>query len=410
MYSQKHIVFYSNEMIGEKLKILQVTPFYYPAWAYGGAPRIVYELSGALAKRGHDVTVYTTDVLDEASRYSCNDNRANVEGVKVIYFKNLSNSLAYNHQGYLPLGLMKTVRESLSGFDVIHLHCHRHLLNNIVRHFAVKLKKPYIFSAHGTVLRIQRKIFIKALYDILLGNRILKHASHFVAVSEREAIQYQNSGVHKDIISVIYNGIDAHNFDDLPAKNIFRNQYGLKDSKVILYLGRISSEKGLDFLVRAFSSIRRDDTVLVIAGNDMGFKKNVEKVIESEHASGKVIFSGLLEGDMKKAAYQDADLVVLPSSHEIFGLVPFEAIMCGSPVIVTDTCGCSEIIGKEDIGYVVKYNDLNGLRQKIMDILENRDIAMGKVKKGQKFIKNALSWEGTGYRYEQLYMDIVLKK
>jgi glycogen synthase len=54
-------------MVGKKLKILQVTPFYYPAWAYGGAPRVVYELSGSLAKRGHDVTVYTTDVLDEAA-------------------------------------------------------------------------------------------------------------------------------------------------------------------------------------------------------------------------------------------------------------------------------------------------------------------------------------------------------
>lgn len=394
-------------MIKKQLKILQVVPYFYPAWAYGGIPRVAYELSKELAKKGHDVTVYTTDVLDQDSRYVFKDRRSIVNGIKVYYFKNLSNFFAYNYQIFLPIGLAHFVRKTLPKFDIIHLHGHRNFLNNIIHYYALKCKKPYILSGHGTVLRIERRIFTKVVFDKVFGQQILRDAVHFVAVSENEVKQYGKMGIKKERITVIYNGIDLDIYIKFPPKDNFRKEYNLLGKKVILYLGKITPRKGIDFLVRAFSELKIDDAMLVIAGNDMGFKNKVKKIIDERSVVDRVIFTGLLVGEKKLAAYWDADVLVYPAIHEIFGLVPFEAILCGTPVIVTDDCGCGEIIGREDIGYVVKYRDICGLMDKIGEVLNEKDAAQERVKKGREFIVNHLNWEWIGDQYVEVYRRFV---
>lgn len=391
----------------KRLKILQVVPYFYPAWAYGGIPRVVYELSKELVRRGNDVTVYTTDVLNQDSRYNQSGKEAVVDGIKVHYFKNLSNTLAYNYQVFLPIGLGSFIQRTISKFDIIHVHGHRHLLNNIVHHYALKSNTPYIFSGHGTVLRIERRFFAKRVFDRVLGNMILRDAKHFVAVSENEVRQYEEMGVNRGKIDLIYNGIDIDAYRVLPEKDTFRKKYGLTGEKIILYLGKITPRKGVDFLVKAFSELKMDDSVLVIAGNDMGFKNKVEMIIKERSLVGSVIFTGLLTGDEKLAAYQDADVLVYPAVHEIFGLVPFEALMCGTPVIVTDDCGCGEIISREGIGYIVRYNDIYGLRDKITGILGDRNTAQEMVRRGREFIVNNLNWELIGNKFVDVYRRVI---
>lgn len=160
-------------MVNKRLKILHVLPYFYPAWAYGGVPRVAFELTKELARIGHEVTVYTTDVFDRSSRICGIDYgiQVIVDGVKVVYFKNLSNRLVYDLQLFLPLGLRKKIKETLPDFDIVHLHSHRHFLNNVVRYHAKKIKKPYLLSAHGTVTQIERRFFLKTVFDIFLGGK-----------------------------------------------------------------------------------------------------------------------------------------------------------------------------------------------------------------------------------------------
>lgn len=384
-----------------------MVPYFYPAWAYGGIPRVVYELSKALVKKGYDVTVCTTDVLDKNSRCDNSGKDTVISGIKVHYFKNLNNSLAYTYQFFLPVGLAGFMRKYISGFDIIHLHGHRHLLNNIVHHYALKSNTPYIFSGHGTVLRIERRFFAKRVFDRVLGNIILRDAKHFVAVSENEVRQYEEMGVNRGKIALIYNGIDIDAYSVLPEKDSFRKKYGLTGEKIILYLGKITPRKGVDFLVKAFSELKMDDSVLVIAGNDMGFKNKVEMIIKERSLGGRVILTGLLVGEAKLSAYQDADVLVYPAIHEIFGLVPFESIMCGTPVIVTDDCGCGEIISREGIGYIVRYNDIYGLRDKIKEVLDDKNTAQEMVGSGREFIVNNLNWELIGNKFVDVYRKVI---
>lgn len=385
----------------EKLKILHVTPCFYPAWSYGGIPRVVYELSRELAKRGHGVEVYTTDVLDRSSRYHSGEER--IDGVKAHYFRNLSNSLAYNFQVYLPTGLFSRMGRTIADFDILHLHGHRNFLNNIARHWAKKFHKPYILSAHGTVLRIERRVTAKKVFDAFFGNGVLEDAAHFTAVAESEVDQYELMGIKKDDVTVVNNGIDIDAFGKLPERGGFRKKYNIGGKKMALFLGKITPRKGVDFLARAFAELKREDAILVIAGNDMGFKKNVEEIIKVKGIGERVIFTGLLAGEEKLAAYRDADLLVYPAIYEIFGLVPFEAILCSTPVIVTDDCGCGEIINRENIGYTVKYNNILGLRDKINEVFEDKTGAAEKVERGKRFIALNLGWGKIASEFEKIY-------
>jgi len=392
----------------KKLRILQVAPYFYPAWAYGGVPRVVYELSRELARRGHDVTVYTTDVLDRSSRYGAAGNEAVVmDGVKARYFRNISNRLAYDYQMFLPVGLMGAMRRTIEDFDVIHMHGHRNLLNNIVRRHAVRHGKPYVLSGHGTVLRIERRLLAKSVFDAFFGRQILRDAARFIAVSESELGQYEKMGVSADRVDVIYNALDADAFKTLPQKGLFRERHGLGKRPLVLYLGKITPRKGIDFLIRAFSGLGMPEATLVIAGNDMGFKGELLKIIREKGVGERVLFTGLLVGDEKLSAYVDADVLVYPAVHEIFGLVPFEAMMCGTPVIVTDDCGCGEIIAREKIGFVVRYNNVAELRDIIKKVLADRGASLESARRGRAFIEKDLNWPVIGQRYIDAYRRLV---
>ncbi|OGW44372.1 MAG: hypothetical protein A2Y66_07300 [Nitrospirae bacterium RBG_13_41_22] len=388
------------------MNILQVTPYFYPAWSYGGIPRVVYELSKALVISGNKVIVLTTDVLSREKRYEKREDT--IEGIDVHYFRNISNYLAYHYQFYTPLGMRKWLSKSLNDIDIAHMHGHRHLLNNIAFETLKEKNIPYVFSAHGTFLRIERQLFLKKIFDLFWGNKIIQNASHFIAVSGKEADQYVSVGIPREKISVVYNGIDVEAYRELPEKGVFRDRYNLMDKKIVLYLGKITPRKGIDVLVKAIAELPHSDTVLVIAGNDMGFKSAVDRLVKEFGVQKGVIFTGLLVGEEKLAAYRDADVLVYPAVYEIFGLVPFEAIMCGTPVIVTDDCGCGEIIGKIGAGYVVKYGDVQGLKDRILEVLKNKKEAQEKVQKGKEFIQRNLRWEKIAYEMEKVYEKICL--
>lgn len=392
----------------KKLRILQIVPFYYPAWAYGGIPRVVYELSTELTRRGHHVSVSTTDVLDQYMRSPYSGITTNINGVRASYFRNLSNRLAYDYQIYLPMGMKQSIREAIEEADIIHMHGHRNFLNNIVHSIAHRLKRNYIFSAHGTVIPIERRVLAKRVFDIIFGNSILRDAKHFIAVSEKEVNQYEAMGITRNKVSVVYNGIDINAFQNLPEKGTFRRRYGLEGKEIVLFLGKITPRKGVDFLVRAYSLLKRDNTILVIAGNDMGYKSKVERLIAETNLHSRVIFTGLLIDNDKLAAYQDANVLVYPSVYEIFGLVPFEALLCGTPVVVSDDCGCGEIIRREGIGKLILYNDDRGLRDAIEEVLHNPTHVDKMTLKGKEFIKQKLSWEVIAEQYENVYYHSML--
>ena len=378
------------------MKILQVIAYFNPK--FGGDVNVCFNLSKQLAKRNHEVTIITSD-FQFVSQYA-KEIRDN--GVQVLSFPCIAN---YGLFLYTPS--MKTwLERNIENYDLIHLHNYRSYQNVIVCKYARKYRIPYIVQAHGSVLPFFEKQNLKKLFDFLWGNKILKDARKCIAVSHVEREQYRKMGIPDSQIVIIPNGINPNEFKNLPEKGKFRNKYHISpDEKIILYLGRIHKRKGLDFLIDSIFQLSqiRNDIRLILAGPDDGYLENVKKMIQEKNLSPVVIFSGFLPEKEKYEALTDADVLVYPGIFEIFGLVPFEAILCGTPVIVTDDCGCGEIVKEAGCGYLVKYGDVNNLTKTLQLALENPDENKSMVERGINYIQNNLAWESIVNKIELNY-------
>lgn len=389
------------------MRILQVYPYFYPAWKYGGVTRVVYDMSKHLADRGHEVTVYTTDALDEKSRIKISSHPHCINGVRTYYFKNLSNYLAYKHNLALPVEMFFRTKKEIKEFNVIHLHGGRTFLNMIVHHYAKKYGIPYVVQAHGALPRAIKKQSLKKIFDLFFGYKILKDASKVIALTKTEADQYKKMGVDEDKIEIVPNGIDLSEYDNLPKRGEFRKKYRIKtDEKIVLYLGRIHVIKGIDLLLDAFSDLanKMGGVKLVIAGPDDGFLSTSKAQIEDLKIGDRILFTGPLYETNKLEAYVDADVYVLPSVYEIFGVTVLEACACGTPVIVTDRCGIFDLV--EKVGYVVEY-DKEQLRDAVFKMLSDDGVRRRFGEEGRRLVREEFGWGKIVNRFEEIYLNLM---
>jgi len=382
--------------------VLQVTPYFPPTWAYGGIPRIVDGLSRALVDAGHRVTVLTTDALDASGRVTLSSDRDH-HGVRVLTVPNWSNRAAYRHQLFLPRGINEILGCVGDDVDVIHLHGHRHLLNNAAVRWAKQGGIPYVLTANGTLLRHERKIGVKWLWDQVVAGDIPDGASRLIAVSAADVARHRQAGIPTDKIERIPNGLDLGEFEKLPERGQFRKAHGLGAGPLVTYLGRVSPRKGVEHLVRAFADGALSPAKLVVAGNDMGAMGTAM----SEPHTVDVNFVGLVQGDKRLSLLADTDVLVYPSADEVFGLVPFEGLLCGSPVVVADDCGCGELIAEAGAGLLVKYGDVEGLRARIRTLIDDRSAADAMVSRGRRYVTDQLGFGVIAAKHLDVYRMVM---
>jgi len=390
------------------MKILQVISYFAPAWAYGGPVRVVYELSKELVKRGHQVTVFTTDVLDEKRRVKKEFDK--IEGIKVYYFPTISNWASWHLKGFISPKMYFALDKKVRDFDIIHLHEFYTFQGVITPRLCQKYKVPYVFSGHGSVLPLPERgrQWIKKFYTLLWGKKIIKDAASLIALTQTEKKQYLNFEGVSQKIQVIPNGIDLDAFQKLPPKGKFRKRYNLpRDEKIILFLGRIYKLKGLERLIYSFAELRKHlhTVCLVIAGPSVNnYQKELEKIVRKLELQKKVIFTGFLDGQEKLSAFIDADVLVLPSLDDVFGVVILEAMACQLPVVATEGVGLSKIIDKV-AGLKVK-NNVKDLRRGLLRILQDQKLKDRFSKGGGKLVKK-FNQKIIVDQIEQVYQELV---
>ena len=227
------------------MKILQLFDFFSPHG--GGTVDLVYKLSRALAQKGHEVVIYTSDFkLDQGYIDSLPE-------VRVYPFRCVSSLATF----YLIPGMVGEVRERLKDFDIIHLHCARSFQNIVVHHYASKYGVPYVLDTHGSLPRTHGessfKWLLRWLFDVAFGHRLLRDASKVIAETEVGVNEYKQFGVNQDKIALIPPPFPIEEFSQLPPLGLFRQKYNIKDKHIIMFLGRIHWIKGLGFLVESFS-------------------------------------------------------------------------------------------------------------------------------------------------------------
>ena len=347
------------------MKILQVIPYFYPAWRFGGPVRVAYDISRKLAERGHSVTVYTTDIQDENTRVK--SSHRNVDGVDTYYFRNLS-LYAASRKIFITPSLIFALKDNVKNFDVVHVHGNRTTQSPLLHYFLKKNSVPYVIQAHGGLPSASgRKL--KQLYDLLFGYALLKDASKVVALTQTEAKQYLGMGVPKEEIAIIPNGINLSEYANPLPKGSFKRKFRMKEEeKTVLYLGRIHESKGLGMLAEAFSLVAKkiEDARLVLVGPDDGYASAFSTLATALGIREKVFLTGFVNKENKLAALIDSDVFVTPRFYG-FPITFLEACVAGCPIVTTS----DELDWIHDrVGFVTK-NSASALADAIATILQD---------------------------------------
>lgn len=370
----------------------------------GGTSDLMYKICKAQAKAGLDPTVLSGD-------YRFDESLANaLEGVNFHVEKTLFSKAGFS----LMPGLASWCRNNLKHYDVVHMHAYRTFQNIILYYYCKKYDVPYVMDAHGSVPYFTRKNLIKKIFDHVIGKTILKNADALIAetkIGVDEYLSLDSSLINKEIL-ILSPPFDTDEYQNLPIKGEFRAKYNIPESaSVISFLGRVHYIKGNDFLIKGFAHYfqNNQNSKLVIIGPDDGHMSDCKELVRDLNIEDSVTFTGFLGGEYKNSALLDSDIVVQLSRQEQGAWAPLEAVLCGTPIVVTEHTGTGEDIKRMDAGYLVEFDDVIGLSKIFTLILENYDSALEKTLQAKLFIENNLSFNHRVDEYTAIYNNSLKK-
>jgi glycosyltransferase involved in cell wall biosynthesis len=328
-------------------------------------------------------------------------------GLDVLVFPNRSNRLAYELQFFTPAGLRRYLRGAEGRFDVVHIHGHRHLLEVETARMCRRTRLPFVSAPNGTAPRMERRLGLKRVWDGVWGARDLADAGVVLAVSGAERRQLLAAGVEAHRIRLVPNAIDLAEFEPPVARGRFRQRLGLAGAApLVAFLGKLTPRKRVDVVLDAVARLAADAHV-VVAGNDMGAGASARRQAARLGLAERATFAGLLTGRQRLELLADADVVVYPTADEVFGLVPLEALLCGTPVVVAGDSGCGEIVGALDGGQVVPLGDSAALAVAIGEVLASPDRWRAAAGRGAAIVRARFSAAAVSEQVDGVYHELL---
>jgi glycosyltransferase involved in cell wall biosynthesis len=391
------------------LKILHVAYIYPPELGVAdGITNVVFNVTKELAKRGHQVSVYTSDMLDLHDNNSLRAKHLVINGVDVYYSRSVLRSKTF----IVTPATISLLSKNIDDFDIIHIHDARSFQGISTYLFAKTKNVPYVFQPHGSYLPSlpdsPSKAVAKTTLDKLVSGEIIGNASKVIALSQVEAQQYKCAGVPDEKIAIIPNGIDLAEYADLPPKGSFKKKFNIQDDKkIILYLGRIHKTKGIDYLINAYAhmikTMKCNNTLLVIAGPDDGYLNEAKSIARSLGVSNSILFTGFISKEDKLKALVDAEVFVTPSFYG-FPITFLEACAVGTPIITT-TLGDSLEWINNNVGYVTLPTYCE-LAQAIRRVLSDEEVVKRFSKNCRETVQSLFSLEKIVSKLEQVYKEV----
>ena len=384
------------------MKILQGCVRYPPA--PGGAETVVKAYSEGLRDLGHDVEVVTTDLYTETP-FVKKKMPSVVNGINVTRHK------AYTVSGEAHYVLAPGMVQSFlsKNADVIHTHSYGYFQNHagwIRERFQ---STPWVITPHfhpsWSMWGGSKRKTLREFYDTVIGKGTLEAADLITCVSKHERdMLVSEIGLKEDNIKIIYNGINWADWSSVPNKEVFRKQYPTISEKFVLFAGRLATNKGLSDLISAMQLIDKKSVDLVITGADMGLGKQLEK--EASDKGVTMHRLGHIDDETYRSVLSAAEMLVLPSEYEAFGIVLLEAAAAKTPVIGTNVGGIPEAMSPGNNGLIVEYNDVNNLAKSIAILLEDEKMSREMGKSGREWAKK-FSWESIVKEIEHEYKLII---
>ena len=386
------------------MKILMLT-WEYPPRIVGGIARVVHDLSKRLIKDGHEVTVVTYRDNMDIPEYE-NDKGVNVYRVD-NYMIHPNNFIDWILQ--LNFNLIAKATEIINkegAFDVIHAH------DWLVASAAKTLKNAYgipiVATIHATEAGRNSGIHDDTQRYINDTEWMLTYeASEVIVNSNYMKNELQRLfGLPYEKINVIPNGINLNNYVGVERDYDFRRKYAMDNEKIILYVGRLVYEKGIQHLIAAMPKILSNyhDAKLIIAGRG-GMIEELKAEAASLGLNDKVYFTGYLDSKQVPKMYKCADVAVFPSTYEPFGIVALEAMLAGVPTVVSDVGGLDEIVEHGVDGMKSYAGNPNSIADSVTALLYDHQLAANVSKKARQKVKEQFNWEkiaqDTHFTYEK---------
>ncbi len=377
------------------MKILQITPFFSPL--AGGSAEAAMQITRALAKRGHQVTVFSSDF----SHINSWQWRLNGQA-EVVYFPITFSAAKF----YITPSMIPALAKRVRDFDIIHMHNYRTFQNMIAHHYCLKYKIPYVLQPHGSLPIEQGRQMLKSLFD-LQGLSILRHARQVITLTDREKKQAIKMGAMPKSISPVPNGVDLDDFAHPPPIGSFRKKFNFADDdKIVLFLGRLNWIKGLDLLVEGFARLKDPKAWLLICGPDDGYLRQLRKLRERYDLNGHMILMLPRYGDDKLVLIQDANVIALPSLYETFPMVALEAMACGKPIIVSDQCGIANLISFPKMCGAVIPTSSEAVWMALTSIINHPNWQRELGENGKALVAREFTWDKIAPRLEAVYRSL----
>jgi glycogen(starch) synthase len=284
---------------------------------------------------------------------------------------------------------------SKEDFDVIHAHDWMTYPAGIA--VARLTGKPLIVHVHSTEFDRSGENVNQMIYDVERAG--MHSADRIIAVSNfTRNIIINRYGVSPQKVEVVYNGVERNGGNGRKLDEI-----GIKKSeKIVLFLGRITMQKGPDYFLQAAKKVLEviDDVRFVMAGSGDMMHRAVEMAAELGIGS-KVMFTGFLRGEQVQEIYKMADLFVMPSVSEPFGIVPLEALENNVPVIISKQSGVAEVLTH---ALKVDFWDVNEIANKIIAVLRYPPLGITLRDYGNSEVRK-LRWRDSAVRCAQIYEE-----
>ncbi len=406
--------------MSQPLRVLQIVPSI--SLVYGGPSQMVKGLSAALASQGVEVTVLTTDSNGDAGQPPLDvplNQPVEEDGYQVWYFR-CSPFRRYKFS----LGLLRWLWAHAGEFDLAHIHALFSPVSTAAAAIARHKQLPYILRPLGTLdpADLRKKRQLKQLYAALLEQPNLASAAgiHFTStqeanISERFGTQTRDLVIPLGVQPPLARGDIG---EMMPPRGEARRQLGISaDQPLVLFMSRIDPKKGLNLLIPALERVlvgaHRGAPLpnfhFVLAGTnpqDPDYENQIKEQVKASSLSSRTTITGFVTGKLKAALLQEADLFVLPSYYENFGIAVAEAMVAGTPVVISDQVYIWEEIKGAEAGWVCPC-EVEALTECLREAIQDASERQRRGVNGQKYAVKNYSWDAIAQQMIQAYQQIL---
>lgn len=399
------------------MRILQIVPSI--SLIYGGPSQMVLGLAPALARQDIKVTVITTNSNGDTGQRPLNVPLNQViekDGYQIIYFK-----CAPFRRYKFSIDLFRWLNAHASEFDLAHIHALFSPVSSIAATICHRQKLPYILRPLGTLdpADLQKKQKLKKLYAAVLESPNLANAAAVHFTSEQEAKVSERFGqVTKDLVLPLGVAGLEEKYNEIihyERKKEILHKYNISENiPLILFMSRIDPKKGLNLLIPALEKLLSEklNFHFVLAGTNpqnLSYEQKIKTQIENSILKSSTTITGFVTGELKSVLLQAADLFVLPSYYENFGIAVAEAMVVGTPVAISDRVHICDEIRNSKSGWVCEI-DVQALTNVLREALKKPEERQYRGLQAQQYALQHYSWDAIASQIIVRYRDIIFHK